>query len=355
PARLRSVGRWRFDAAAVTPALYFATLLLGGTAPALVAVAVSHLGEIWRSGGRRAHPLTHAAIQACGVLAAAVVLDGLAGGRLGAGLPPGALVLAALAYWAVWHLLALPLPWLSGRSERLALGFPEEGLRGLLLLLAGISLVYLWAAGPVALTCGLTSLILLNRAVTSAQFGRETLVEPKTGLFNARYFQDVTEAELQRCRRLERPATVLMCDLDHLREVNNRFGHQTGDLVIRRVAEILRGGTRNFDVPARFGGEEFVVLLPETTQRRARIIAERLRIALAEETFHPLRAGRFGGGSFGVTISIGVATFPDDATTAEQLIARADQAAYAAKSAGRNRVEVYSPASELTVLTGRAD
>jgi diguanylate cyclase (GGDEF)-like protein len=230
----------------------------------------------------------------------------------------------------------------------------EEALRGLLLLLAGITLAVLWSSGTLAFACGLITMTFLNRAVSSSHFGRETLLEPKTGLFNASYFQEVAELELQRCRRLDRPASVLMADLDHLREINNKYGHQTGDVVIRRVAEVIKSGTRLFDVPSRFGGEEFAVLLPETSKRRARVIAERLRQMLAEEEFRASRMALSGAGEvFHVTMSVGVATFPEDATKADILMARADQAAYAAKAGGRNQVKVFNPPPDLELLLAK--
>jgi diguanylate cyclase (GGDEF)-like protein len=223
-------------------------------------------------------------------------------------------------------------------------------MRGLLLVLAGITLASLWVVGALQFSCGLISIVFLSRVVTSSHFGREALLEPKTGLFNSRYFQEITESELDRCRRLERPASVIMADLDHLRDVNNRYGHQAGDAVIRRVAEQLRAGIRTFDVPARFGGEEFAILLPETGKRRARVIAERLRQMVADQEFRAARLGaRASATTFTITLSLGVATFPDDAVTAESLIARADQAAYAAKHAGRNQVKLYDSGAVLVL------
>ena len=197
--------------------------------------------------------------------------------------------------------------------------------------------------------------MFLNRSVASSHFGREALIEPKTGLFNARYFQDVLEFEVERSRRLDRPAAVLVADLDHLREVNNRYGHPTGDLVIQRVASLIRASTRSFDVPCRFGGEEFAVLLPETTKRRARVIAERLRQAVAADELHILSSGgKTTADTFQVTVSIGVAAFPDDALTGEALLGRADAAAYSAKHKGRNQVQLFhSPAPPQPRAQGR--
>jgi diguanylate cyclase (GGDEF)-like protein len=338
--RLARVGGWRVEAGAITPAFVVTALLLGGPAAAALVVLMAYAADAWRSGAGRPYPLASAAVQFGAVLAATSVVHALAPA---APILPWAMAAAAVAYWLAWQLLELPRGWVSGRADHGG-GMAEALLRTLLISLSGVSLAILWLSGPVGFLCGLLGLVFLNRAVSSSHFGREALVEPKTGLFNSRYFQDVLESELDRSRRLGRPAAVLLADLDHLREINNRFGHQTGDAVIKRVAAIIRESTRSFDVPARFGGEEFAILLPETSKRRARVIGERLRRAVADEEFHALsHGGRTAGATFTITVSVGIAGFPDDAVSAEGLIGRADAAAYAAKHAGRNQVRLYQP------------
>jgi diguanylate cyclase (GGDEF)-like protein len=129
-----------------------------------------------------------------------------------------------------------------------------------------------------------------------------------------------------------------MIDLDLLRDINNSYGHLAGDAVLQGIGGIFRRQLRHYDVPARFGGEEFCILLPETSREAAVQMAERLRRAVAANEFvvdtstDPIRA----------TISIGVAAFPDDGTKANELIHRADVAVFEAKAQGRNRVEVAS-------------
>jgi diguanylate cyclase (GGDEF)-like protein len=348
--RQQRIGPFRLDAGRIAPALFFALLLLTGPLPAAGAIAVTYASAAWR-GARRNNPLAEMLVQLGATLLAASVfhLRGVDSGAIHADW--GTLLLGGLTYWAVWESLSAPLPWLAGRSQGpLSVGTSEEMMRGLLLVLAGITLASLWVVGALQFSCGLISIVFLSRVVTSSHFGREALLEPKTGLFNSRYFQEITESELDRCRRLERPASVIMADLDHLRDVNNRYGHQAGDAVIRRVAEQLRAGIRTFDVPARFGGEEFAILLPETGKRRARVIAERLRQMVADQEFRAARLGaRASAAAFTITLSLGVATFPDDAVTAESLIARADQAAYAAKHAGRNQVKLYDSGAVLVL------
>jgi diguanylate cyclase (GGDEF)-like protein len=139
--------------------------------------------------------------------------------------------------------------------------------------------------------------------------------------------------EVARAERMRTPFSILMIDLDHLRDINNEYGHLAGDVVIRGIADVFREELRRYDVPARFGGDEFCVLLPDTPPSEAAQIAERIRAAvferafMAEGTTDPLR----------VTVSIGLASSPDDATNRQELVHRADLAAYRAKAAGGNR------------------
>ncbi len=128
--------------------------------------------------------------------------------------------------------------------------------------------------------------------------------------------------------------SLIMADLDLLRDINNTYGHLAGDAVLKGIAEVFRAQLRHYDVPARFGGEEFSILLPETPPEQALEIAERIRRAVAEREYEvetasePIRA----------TVSIGVAGFPKDAMDANELIHQADLAVYRAKLQGRNRV-----------------
>src|SRR5205823_6763574 len=130
----------------------------------------------------------------------------------------------------------------------------------------------------------------------------EARVDPKTGLFNARYFASALGEELGRATRFERPMSLIMADLDLLRDINNSYGHLAGDAVLKGIAEVFRQELRHYDVPARFGGEEFSILLPETPPEQALEIAERIRRAVSEREFEvetaaePIRA----------TVSLGV-------------------------------------------------
>ena len=142
--------------------------------------------------------------------------------------------------------------------------------------------------------------------------------------------------EIDRATRFRRPLSVLMADLDHLREINNTRGHLAGDQVIRRVAEAIRRAVREYDLAARFGGDEFAVLMPESTLPDAVVVAERIR-----REVESLSDTATAGQSIPVTVSVGVAQFPRDGRTATDLLQAADRAGYQAKAFGRNRVFVF--------------
>jgi diguanylate cyclase (GGDEF)-like protein len=135
-----------------------------------------------------------------------------------------------------------------------------------------------------------------------------------------------------------------MLDIDDFKQVNDHHGHQQGDEVLAHVARVLRDFSRDIDAPARYGGEEMAVILPETDLRGASQLAERVREAVASMQV----PGAGGGGSLRVTASFGVAAAPDSAVEPERLVAAADAALYRAKRAGKNRVERAAPAEEPT-------
>jgi diguanylate cyclase (GGDEF)-like protein len=154
-----------------------------------------------------------------------------------------------------------------------------------------------------------------------------------TGLPNHRFFQSTLSVELGRAQRNNHPLSLLIIDLDFLKEVNDRFGHPSGDMVIRSVAETIRNSCREFDFAARYGGEEFTVILPETPLPGAIQVADRVRERIASLVFT-------GIGS--ITASIGASNFPLNALGKEDLIRVADQALYVAKNNGRDRVAYFN-------------
>jgi len=161
-----------------------------------------------------------------------------------------------------------------------------------------------------------------------------------TTLFNSRHFYSQLESEVDRCVRYQHPLSMLLIDIDHFKEFNDRFGHLEGDKVLVRFSQILKSCLRTNDSAYRYGGEEFTVILPETGAEEARKVAQRIRSTLEAEVFHPS-----SGRSVSKTISIGVTEYsPKESITV--FVRRADQAMYVSKQNGRNRVSVLAPPAE---------
>ena len=164
---------------------------------------------------------------------------------------------------------------------------------------------------------------------------RQARTDELTGLANVRAFASIVERELERSRRFDTPLALVMVDIDDFKEVNDTYGHQQGDEVLAQVAGVLRNLSRELDAPARYGGEELAVVLPQTDAAGAELLAQRMR-----EAVEALQVSRIGGrGTLSVTASFGVASVPESARDRGELIAAADAALYRAKRAGKNRVE----------------
>ena len=259
------------------------------------------------------------------------------------GLNPGSDVQYAIAGIAaaasmvfVNHVLMAPMLHLArGHSIRESglFSFPSLST-DLVLAMLGVAMAFFWIINPWLIPFAVAPLLLIHRSLSVPQLQEEARVDPKTGLFNARHFAVALNEELVRAERFDRPLSLVMADLDLLRDINNTYGHLAGDAVLQGIAEVFRAQLRHYDVPARFGGEEFAILLPETAPEQAFEIAERIRRTVAASAFdvetssEPIRA----------TISIGVAGFPRDGVDSNELIHQADLAVYRAKLQGRNRV-----------------
>jgi diguanylate cyclase (GGDEF)-like protein len=157
-------------------------------------------------------------------------------------------------------------------------------------------------------------------------------IDPLTGLYNRRQFETMARAELARCQRYLRPCSFLMIDIDHFKRVNDDFGHEMGDWVLKMVATTLATAKRDADVVARFGGEEFVVMLPETTLEAATMVAERFRSMVFAN------AMAIGEAKLSLTISAGIGEASASSPGIEAILRDADRALYEAKQTGRNRV-----------------
>jgi diguanylate cyclase (GGDEF)-like protein len=173
--------------------------------------------------------------------------------------------------------------------------------------------------------------IALENARLHQVVRKQALTDELTGLVNRRRFVEVLEGEITRAGRLKVPLSILFADLDDFKRLNDRFGHAAGDEALRTFAELLRAQLRGIDTAARMGGEEFAVLLPGTELEGAVVVAERIRLALAEQA-----SSREQAGGTGLTTSIGVVQYRTG--TSGDLLRRADAALYSAKEQGKNRV-----------------
>jgi two-component system, cell cycle response regulator len=165
---------------------------------------------------------------------------------------------------------------------------------------------------------------------------RIALTDQLTSLYNRHYFVEVLDREFGLAQRHTTALACLMTDIDHFRNFNNRYGHALGDWVLRQTASLMKDKMRQSDVIGRYGGEEFVILLPMTELEAARDLAERLRTLIADQAWES------PAGILRITISAGVAALPSTSITRpDQLVTCADEALYRAKAGGRNRVEVH--------------
>ncbi|MDG9672943.1 diguanylate cyclase [Micromonospora sp. DH14] len=182
---------------------------------------------------------------------------------------------------------------------------------------------------------------------------RLSLTDPLTGLWNYRYLRESIRREVERASRFGRMLSVLALDLDRFKDVNDTYGHAAGDTVLAEFARRVRGEIREVDLAFRQGGEEFVLLLPETDARGAAIVAERLGAAVRDTPI----AVEADAGPVLVTVSVGIAVFPDNGSTGREVLEAADDALYAAKAAGRDTYRVAEvrsdlPTREIPVLAG---
>ena len=228
------------------------------------------------------------------------------------------------------------------QEELLLLGPPKGG--GTLGVGKGALAVMIWfLIATVILAWGLA------RALTRRheRLAQEALTDPLTGLWNRRHMAETLDREVSRALRFEHEISLIIIDVDDFKRMNDRLGHLQGDLVLETVADLVRDATRDIDVAARYGGDELALILVETDNEGATILAERLRERV-RDTEVPLR----DGGTMGVTISVGVATIPDSAEDLESLVDGADRALLRAKRAGKNQIRT-APVSRRPVQGGR--
>jgi diguanylate cyclase (GGDEF)-like protein len=176
-----------------------------------------------------------------------------------------------------------------------------------------------------AVTALMLAAVVLERRQVEAQLRVLAVSDPLTGLSNYGHLVDVLEGEVQRSLRTERQFTVLFLDMDHLKMINDRYGHLVGSRALCRIADVLRMACRSIDTAARYGGDEFALVLPESDEAAGQLVAKRVAELLAADTREPR-----------VSVSTGIAAYPKDGTSAEALVAAADRMLYAAKHRSRH-------------------
>ncbi|HUG42410.1 MAG TPA: GGDEF domain-containing protein [Longimicrobiales bacterium] len=221
------------------------------------------------------------------------------------------------------HLTVVPFPDAAGTTRGVAALWgdapPDDGALDLVRALAPLLAVQ------------------LQHSTELVHFRQRAHEDALTGLRNRAALDECLADERNRFHRYRRPVSLLVIDLDHFKHINDTYGHQAGDLVLERVAEIVRAAIRDADLAFRFGGEELVVLLPETMRREAGEVAERIRHAVGAATIE------WGGHTIRVTASIGVSSAPETVEEPDALLKSADDALYASKRGGRNRVTIALP------------
>ena len=245
------------------------------------------------------------------------------------------IVLAVASFTLVNHLVIGFVLWLAGGEnfKRSGIFDPVPVLIDMTMLAIGASLTLVWDYNPYALFLFLVPIYPLYLVLKIPALERQTEIDSKTGLFNHTYFVNHFHSELQRANRYDRPLSVIIADLDLLRNINNTYGHLAGDAVLKGVANILKKTVREYDIVARFGGEEFAILMPETSIEKALERADTIRRAVLAASFYasssvePIKA----------TMSFGVAQRENFEQSKDEILHQADMALYRSKLSGRNR------------------
>jgi diguanylate cyclase (GGDEF)-like protein len=258
--------------------------------------------------------------------------------------PPGLAVLiaAGTVYWLVNYVLVVGAVIMSDPLQplRKVLGDPSDQVVVAASLGVGVALAVMLAWEPWLIAVPLMTVFALHRALLLPHFQQAARTDSKTGLLTVGFWREAAGRELERARRLAEPLGVLMLDLDHFKSFNDRMGHLVGDQLLRAVADELRSETRPYDLVGRFGGEEFVILLPGVGTTQVEHIADRIRERISR--LRVLVDGPHDRPATvdGISVSIGAAVLPTDGDDVDQLLLASDGALMAAKAAGRDRVRL---------------
>jgi diguanylate cyclase (GGDEF)-like protein len=278
-----------------------------------------------------------------------------AGGALGTGAHAltwtAAVAACEVVGWLGHHVLLVSAVKLSDPAARLAdLELNREALQADFAQIdLGIVVTVVVAVQPVLAVFAVPTVLLARRFMMHAQLLASSRIDAKTGLLNAATWESEAAAEIARAVRTRSPLSVALLDIDHFKAVNDTHGHLVGDKVLRALSDVLREQLRVYDVVGRFGGEEFVVLLPQTGEADALSIAERLRTHIAAISI-PLEEGARSEACVRLTVSIGVTALGAAGGELTDLLTAADAALYYAKQTGRNKTHLATTGTPLAQI-----
>ena len=327
----------------------FTLVLLGPGAALLVAVFACLMDWAWNR-----YPWFIQAFNICCLIVnlsvAGLVFRGVVGAASALSWRGALAMTAAAMCFVILNHIMVGLAIVFARGE----SFAQSGVFGKISLLMDVTLFasgsmagLLWLSSPYLVPLLLIPLYMLSATLRVPSLERQAVLDAKTGLHNARYFHEALDRELARANRLNRPLCVIVADLDLLRSINNTYGHLAGDSVLTGIARIFKENFREHDIVARFGGEEFSILMPDTLLADAVPRVERLRRTIQSTYFkssalaEPVKA----------TMSFGIAQRTHD-QNAQEILHRADLALYQAKAEGRNRVRVALDRGSLDWVQG---
>jgi diguanylate cyclase (GGDEF)-like protein len=269
----------------------------------------------------------------------------VAGGSLGTGRHvltwTAAVCLCELTGWLIHYVLIISAIKLTDPTATLgALALNHDSLQGDFAQVdLGILVTVGVGANPLLAVFGVPTVLLARRFMMHEHLLAKSRMDAKTNLLNSSTWETEAEAEIARAVRTRSPVTVALIDIDHFKAVNDTYGHLVGDIALKAVAAALRAHLRSYDLAGRFGGEEFVVLLPQTTEADALAIAERLRMNIA---MMGIPIGDEAGTCVRLTVSVGIAALDGTARELTDLLAAADSALYYAKDNGRNKTHAVA-------------